>query len=125
LGIRYSILVKQYALTEDGYHYYQILKKNTESLGSIFDAQPSELTCNFHSLQDPTEIVIGFFSASSVVQKRIFIDKSQVNWNFIYNGRSCDLMPYTSFLSNDELSPIISMQAVDLSLQGSPAWIAE
>jgi len=105
LAIRYSILVKQYALTEDGYQYYQILKKNTESLGSIFDAQPSELTGNFHSLQDPSEIVIGFFSASSVVQKRIFIDKSQVNWNFIYDGRSCDLIPYTTFLSNDAFEP--------------------
>ena len=105
LGIRYSILVKQYALTEDGYQYYQILKKNTESLGSIFDAQPSQLSGNFHSLEDPSEIVIGFFNASSVTQKRLFIDKSQVSWNFIYNGRSCDPMPYTTFISNDDFDP--------------------
>jgi Domain of unknown function (DUF4249) len=106
LAIRYSILVKQYALTEDGYQYYEILKKNTESLGSIFDAQPSELTGNFHSLQDPSEVVIGFFSASSVAQKRIFIDKSQVpGWNFIYNGRSCDPMPAITFISDDQFEP--------------------
>ena len=71
---RYSILIKQYALTPDAYNYYQLLKTNTENLGSIFDAQPSQLPGNIHEVGNPAEPVIGYISAGTVSQKRIFID---------------------------------------------------
>lgn len=91
LNVRYSILVKQYALTDKAYQYFQILKKNTENLGSIFDAQPTQLTGNIHSVKNPGEVVIGYFTASSMQQKRIFIDNSQVSdWHYLYPGRECN-----------------------------------
>jgi hypothetical protein len=93
IGIRYSILVKQYALTEEAYQYFQVLKKNTENLGSIFDAQPTQLVGNIHSVTNPSEIVIGFITASSVQQQRIFISNNQLNnWNWVYNGEDCRLI---------------------------------
>jgi hypothetical protein len=93
IGIRYSILVKQYALTEAAYQYFQVLKKNTESLGSIFDAQPTQLVGNIHSISNPSEVVIGYITASSVQQQRIFISNNQLNnWNWFYNGVDCSLI---------------------------------
>jgi|SRR5579863_10352169 len=74
IGSRYSILVKQYALTADAYNYFVQLKKNTEQLGSIFDAQPSELTGNIHCLTSPTEPVLGYITAGATAETRIFID---------------------------------------------------
>jgi hypothetical protein len=74
LSARYSILVRQHALSKDAFSYWEQLKKNTEQLGSIFDAQPSQLIGNIHSLNNPSEPVIGFISAGSVSEKRIFID---------------------------------------------------
>lgn len=98
ISIRYSILVKQYALTQDAYQYFSILKKNTENLGSIFDAQPTQLTGNIHSVKNPDEVVIGFFSASSVQQKRIFITKYDVtNWHFVDTNRECGAMSIGHF----------------------------
>lgn len=92
ISIKYSILVKQYALTPDAYQYFSILKKNTENLGSIFDAQPTQLTGNIHSLKTPGEVVIGFFTASSVTQKRLFITKYDVrDWLFIDTNLACDI----------------------------------
>jgi hypothetical protein len=86
LSVRYSILVKQYVLSKEAYEFFQLMKKNTESLGTIFDPQPSQLTGNIHSLSDKDEPVIGFFYASSEQQKRIFIDASQVpDWGFGYH----------------------------------------
>ncbi|WP_423147390.1 DUF4249 domain-containing protein [Rubrolithibacter danxiaensis] len=74
ISFGYSVLVKQYALTKEGYIYWQNLKKNTENLGSIFDAQPSIATGNIHCVSNPGEPVIGFLSASTVSKKRIYID---------------------------------------------------
>jgi len=71
---RYSILVKQIALSPEAYSYYQLLKTNTENLGTIFDAQPSQLPGNIHEVNNPAEPVIGYISAGTVSQKRIFID---------------------------------------------------
>lgn len=79
----YSILVRQYALTEAAYNYFTLMKANTESLGSIFDAQPSELKGNIHSLNNPNEQVIGFISAGTMQQQRIFISRSQLDfWGY-------------------------------------------
>jgi hypothetical protein len=90
ISIRYSVLVKQYALSADAYHYFSVLKKNTENLGSVFDAQPATIKGNIHSIKNASEIVIGFFTASSVTQKRIFITKNDVtNWNYVYEGPDC------------------------------------
>jgi hypothetical protein len=89
ISIRYSILVKQYAMTTDGYNYYSLLKQNTEQLGSIFDAQPSTLTGNIHCTSSPTLPVIGYVTAGTVAQKRIYIDYSTLPSNYI------TIYPYT------------------------------
>ena len=80
----YSILVKQHVLTEDAYNYLTLMQKNSESLGSIFDAQPSRLKGNIHGLSDPNEQVIGFVSTGTLQQERIFIDRRQLPLSFSY-----------------------------------------
>ena len=81
IGIKYSILVNQYALTGDAYAFWTNLKKNTEQLGSIFDAQPSQINGNIHCISNPAEAVIGYVSAGNVATKRIFITSAQLpNW---------------------------------------------
>jgi hypothetical protein len=91
LSVLYSILVRQYALTEDGYNFLTLMQKNTESLGSIFDVQPSETKGNIHCLTNPAEPVIGYVSAGTVQQQRIFINRTQLpKWNYYYNCENPD-----------------------------------
>ena len=78
LLIRYSIIAKQYALDKEAYNFFEILKKNTENIGSLFGPQPSELKGNIKCLTQPDEPVIGFVTASGVTEKRIFISNSEV-----------------------------------------------
>lgn len=92
-SVLYSILVRQYALTSDGYNFLSLMQQNTESLGSIFDAQPSQITGNIHSLTNPAEQVIGYVSAGTVQSERIFIRRFQIVSRFSY---SCPL-PDTLF----------------------------
>jgi hypothetical protein len=78
IGRKYTILVKQYALTKNAYDYWTLLKKNTEQLGSIFDSQPSASIGNIHNVNVPSEPVIGYISTGTITTNRIFITKSQL-----------------------------------------------
>ncbi len=78
VSVEYSILVKQHALTPAAYSFYNTLKKNTEQIGSIFDAQPSELQGNIHAVDDPSEPVLGYISIGGVATTRIFIDSHKL-----------------------------------------------
>ena len=78
LETKYSILVKQYALTSDAYEFWETLQKNTEKLGSIFDVLPSETQSNYHCVSNAGELVVGYLSAGNMSQKRIFITAAQL-----------------------------------------------
>ncbi|WP_242434525.1 DUF4249 domain-containing protein [Hymenobacter amundsenii] len=78
LARRYSILVHQQALTKAEYAYWDLLRKNTENIGSLFDPQPSQVTGNMHNLDDGQEPVLGFVGAHSVSDKRIFISRAEL-----------------------------------------------
>ena len=79
LNYIYSIQIKQYALTEDAFNFWQNLKRNTEQLGSIFDAQPSQLAGNIHNTANAAEPVIGYVSAGTVTTKRAFFKRSDAD----------------------------------------------
>jgi hypothetical protein len=83
ISVRYSILVNQTVLTKDAYVFWENLKKSTESLGSIFDVQPSQLIGNIHNVTDPTEPVIGYISAGTTQSKRIYINKRDLPVSFV------------------------------------------
>src|SRR5215469_12370060 len=82
LSVLYSINFRQYAISHDNYLFLQKMKRNTEQLGTLFDAQPSEISGNIHCLTVPGETVIGYVEVSQEQVKRIFIANSQVpGWN--------------------------------------------
>ncbi len=81
----YSINVKQYALTPDAYAFYDRVQQNSEQTGSFFDPQPSEISGNIKNIKDPSELVIGYVSISTVAQQRIYIKKN----SFYYYLNSC------------------------------------
>jgi hypothetical protein len=83
LQIKYSVLVKQYALTKQAYDWWQILRKNTEQIGGIFGVQPSANPGNIHCLTDTNQQVLGFAGGGNIRYQRIFISNDQVQpWDF-------------------------------------------
>ena len=69
LPIKYSILVQQQAESKAEYDYWETLKKNTESLGSINDPLPTQLTGNVYAVGAADELVLGFVGIHSVTEK--------------------------------------------------------
>jgi hypothetical protein len=99
---KYSILVKQYSLTPEAYSFYENLKKNSESLGSIFDALPSEMKGNIHNINDASEPVLGYISAGNVQTKRIFVSNADLppDWRPKYPYEGCHMDSTLSSSSN-------------------------
>ncbi|WP_426669807.1 DUF4249 domain-containing protein [Mucilaginibacter sp. McL0603] len=80
---RYSMLLRQYALTQDAFNFFQNIQKNTEQLGSIFDAQPSQISGNIHNVNNPSEPVVGYVVATNVQSKRIYISHDDLPGNVL------------------------------------------
>ena len=80
LMLKYSILVKQFALSEESYNYWKELEKINENLGTFFDPQPSTIRGNISNINDENDIVLGYFDGSSVQEKRIFITKGEYQY---------------------------------------------
>jgi len=78
IQVKYSIMVKQYALTSAAFTWWQTLKKNTEQIGNIFGVQPSANPGNIHCLSDTTRQVLGFVGGGNIQKQRIFISNDQV-----------------------------------------------
>jgi len=70
----YSLLVKQYALTHEAYLYFENLRVNSHPDGGLYEKQPLAVRGNLHNTTHPEKEVLGFFSASTVHSKRIFVD---------------------------------------------------
>lgn len=102
LQYRYSILVKQRAISAEAFRYWNIIKQNSEDLGDIFSPLPSEIRGNIRHVQDDQKKVVGLIEASGVTEKRIYIDPAQLPsvWlveNHFYQG--CDLLENTTELA--------------------------
>lgn len=126
---RYSILVKQYALSSAGYNYFEQLRQNTEELGGIFDPQPTQLTGNVHCTTDATIPAIGYVTVGTIQQKRVFIDNSQLpnSWitTYPYNcGEDTALYFNPKSKKDDVLQILIPLPATQLATEpyfGVPA----
>jgi hypothetical protein len=101
IKIRYSLLVSQVAETAEEFAYYDLLRKNTEAVGTVNDPLPVQLTGNVHRVDNPQEPVLGFVGAHTVQQRRLFIDRSELNlptsWLFD--------TPYANCVLNEERLP--------------------
>jgi Domain of unknown function (DUF4249) len=143
LETRYGIAVSQYALTADAYNFYLLLEQNTEQLGSIFDAEPSQIQGNIHCLANPQQSVIGYIGVSNVTTQKAFISYSALpqTWVATYPA-FCIISPNTpgvdlvatyiaenpkqfqfTDIARDHSTPI----CVDCTLRGSrtppPFWV--
>jgi hypothetical protein len=75
----YSILVKQYSVSQEEFDFWNNLKKAGEAGGDIFALQPFTVMSNIHNVNNNNERVLGYFEVSGVSQKRIFITAHELD----------------------------------------------
>jgi len=94
LETKYSILTRQYSLSEDEFDYWSRLKSISEENGSLYDVIPASINGNIYNIDDPYEQVLGFFSVSAVTSNRLFIEESFAGQKNLYD----DCVTDTSYM---------------------------
>jgi hypothetical protein len=131
LGILYSILVRQLALSESAYYYWEQVRINSSELGGLYEIQPFAIKGNLINLTNPEKEVLGHFYAASESSKRYFykdIEGLELDFSYYCNeeplGRfgwrefnKNDYPVYYYFNSNDALR-ILNNECVDCRLMG-------
>jgi hypothetical protein len=90
LDIRCSMLARQYPLDQRAYILAERAEKFT-GLGGLFDVnQPGQLPGNIHGVTNSKDPVVGWVSACSIAEKRIFIGNDQLPGWQSNIGFGCD-----------------------------------
>lgn len=84
---RYSILVRQYVMSNESYTFFETLNELSGSESLFSENQPGFLQGNVFSEDNEEERVLGYFDVATVSEKRIFF-----NFDDFYPGE--DLPPY-------------------------------
>ena len=78
LGYRYSVLVRQQAISKETYEYLEKLKKTSQDLGGLYAPQPSKVMGNLVNIHDPQEVVLGYFDAGYSSEKRLTVSRDDL-----------------------------------------------
>jgi hypothetical protein len=90
LLLQYSILMKQYSVSEKEYDFWYNMKQINEKGGDIYSLQPFPVISNIRNVNNPDERILGYFQVSSVKEKRRFITFSEIaDMNFPYYKNLC------------------------------------
>ena len=115
LGMKYSILVTQRGVSEEEYTFLEQLKKTTESVGGLFDPQPSQVPGNIQRLDPSSPLAIGFFSAGNTVKQRIFIDVRDLPSEFQFTTPMGGCFPPDTVCIPPTTVKICTLNASDLN----------
>ncbi len=71
----YSLLIQQYSLSDPAYQYWENIRINNVDLGGMYEKQPLRIKGIMYNVSDTSRQVLGFFGASDMKSKRIFVKK--------------------------------------------------
>jgi hypothetical protein len=69
----YCLLIRQYSLSQAAFSYWNKLQEQANESGGLYETQPSRIRGNIYNVDNSEETVLGFFGASGISEKRVFI----------------------------------------------------
>ena len=72
LSVLYSILVRQMAISEEAYNYWDEMRVNSNQQGGLYEKQPLSIIGNIIDVTHPDQKVLGYFYAASESTRRYF-----------------------------------------------------
>lgn len=74
ISIRYSLLARQFTLSEEAYTFWNNLQRQIESQETLYNTQPFQIRGNLYNVGNPDETVLGYFMVAGQEEQRIFVD---------------------------------------------------
>jgi len=75
---RYSIDVEQMSVSDEAWEYWKSIEQQKAATGSLFDPVPFKIESNIYCTNSGEAEVAGFFVLGNIVQKRFFINASEI-----------------------------------------------
>jgi hypothetical protein len=72
----YFLSIQQLSLTKSAYQFWVALNEQINTVGGVFDPPPAAVRGNIHNVSKKDEQVLGYFGASAITTKTIFIDRA-------------------------------------------------
>lgn len=82
LYLRYSLLVKQYAVSKPYYTFLRKIQEINQTTGSLFDPIPNEVFGNINNADGKDIPVLGYFAVAGVSERRIFVNRDELPRGF-------------------------------------------
>jgi len=93
LNLKYSILVKQYMMSRELYDFFRKIRGSNEETGGIYEKAPTQIIGNIQCCNGDEE-ALGYFMASAVKTKRIFISPDE---HELENGTAYENCGWTTY----------------------------
>ncbi|WP_460910876.1 DUF4249 domain-containing protein [Spirosoma areae] len=72
------LVIEQLSVSVNAYRYYKLFTDQTQNTGTLADSPPAPTSGNVTNPDNPSESVVGYFSAASVAVKRYRINRNNV-----------------------------------------------
>lgn len=82
LSIKYSLLARQYTVSKKAYFFWNSLRMQNEDQGSLFTTLPFHIRGNVVNINDPNELVLGYFLVAGNAQQRIFKERPPLKFYY-------------------------------------------
>jgi hypothetical protein len=111
--------LEQQSLTDQAYVYWEKLAAQSANSASLYETQPSSSQGNIYNVHWANEKVLGCFYATQIQEKRIFVDKEELD--FAVGAYTCrlDTLFDNSTLLYDQYYYLISLEP----LGPGPLWL--
>jgi hypothetical protein len=70
--------VRQTSISKNSYDYWRKVRELVNNTGSVFDTPPAPIRGNIRNVNDPDEVVLGYFEVANVKLSRIFTTRADV-----------------------------------------------
>ena len=79
------VSLQQMSLTANAYRYFKLIQDQSVNTGTLADTPPAPIKSNLVNIADKNELVLGYFSASSVAEVRYMLSRKNTKGGN-YNG---------------------------------------
>jgi hypothetical protein len=76
----YRTEIQQIGISSQAHRFLRLIEQQTSLSGSVFDPPPANIRGNIISLDNPDEVVLGYFIAGSVNTEQIYIRKENLQF---------------------------------------------